>query len=305
MNIYTLHTHSSQPVPQDVVACIGYFDGLHLGHQALVQKVVEQAKEKKAMPALISFEPDPWVVLKQLVHPHHLMTVEEREVIAEKMGIECFIFLDFTEEMAGLSPQEFIEKVLGQLHLKALVCGFDFRFGQFGKGDSAYLKDNCSYPVYTVGQVGDELGKISSTRISRCLEEGKIEEVNALLGRDYSIEGTVIHGLKNGHQLGYPTANLDYSEELLLPKAGIYGGYVILEDKKYLAMISLGHNPSVQYLKKLSLEVHILDYQGDLYGQSLRVYFLAYLREEIHFSSIEKLKEQLAKDEQEVRKRWE
>ena len=304
MEKYFLHMTNGTKIEENLVACIGYFDGLHRGHQALVQKTLEVAKQMKVVPTMISFEPDPRVVIKGISNFKHIMTMSDRFRLAEKLGIEKFVLLDFTKEMAALKPQAFIDQILGQLHLKGLVCGFDFHFGQYGQGDYHFLQKQCDYPVFRIDKVEDQQGKISSTRIGKAIQKGRMEEVNHLLGREYSSEGRVIRGLHNGHSLHFPTANIDYSEELILPKVGVYGGYVLLDGIKKLCMINLGHNPSVQYQKRLSLEVHILDYKGDLYDQTVRIYWLGFLRDEIHFSSKEELIQQLKKDQTEVVKRW-
>lgn len=304
MNIYTLHMHSTINIKEKLVACIGYFDGLHRGHQALVKKVISKAHELQAVPTMISFYPDPWVVIKDIKQPKHITTMDERYALAAKLGIKNFIVLDFTKEVADLSPHDFIHNILGQLSLQALICGFDFHFGRFGRGNSQYLIDECNYPIYTIEEVKDHDEKISSTRICKALQEGKIEEVNRLLGRDYMIEGKVIHGLGNGHKLGYPTANIDYSDELLLPKSGIYGGYLFDDGKKKFCMISLGHNPSIKYQNRLSLEVNIFDFDKNIYGQTIAIYWLGILREEMYFAHKDNLIEQLEKDKEEVLKKW-
>ncbi|MBW9211872.1 MULTISPECIES: riboflavin biosynthesis protein RibF [Terrabacteria group] len=291
-------------IEEKLVACIGYFDGIHVGHQALIQKTIELAKKEKAIPTMISFEPDPWLVIKDMKEIKHITTMEDRMSLVEELGIERFILLDFTKEMASLEPEVFIEQVLGKLHLKGLVCGFDFHFGKQGKGDYSFLQKHCSYPIFQIDKIEDEKGKISSTRISQAIMNGQMEEANRLLGRDYSCQGKVIHGLRKGHQLNFPTANIAYSDELILAKKGVYGGYVFIHGEKKLCMMNLGHNPSIQYQNRLSLEVHILDFDEDLYGQKLRVYWLGFIRDEKYFSSPEELMDQLMKDQIEVIRKW-
>ncbi|MBR2067752.1 MAG: bifunctional riboflavin kinase/FAD synthetase [Solobacterium sp.] len=284
-----------------IAACIGYFDGLHLGHLELIKKAKEYAKEMNCLSALITFDQDPLQILKKEKHMQHIVTFEQRLAIAKKNGIDVAIILHFTEEMASLEPNVFLEKVLGQLNIKALVCGFDFHYGRFGKGNAISLQKEVDYPVSIIDAVSDEIGKISSTRIRESVERGEMESAKRMLGYPFTIMGKVIRGFHQGTGMGYPTANVEIDEEYILPKLGVYAGYCCIEGKQYPSMINLGHNPTIKYREKPSLEVHIFDFENDLYGRVIDVEFIAFIREEKKFNRKEELMQQLDKDNQKIR----
>lgn len=287
-----------------LAACIGYFDGMHRGHQALIHRTEELAQELHCESALITFEPDPWVTIKGMspADAEHITTMRQRINLAVSYGIENICILEFTKAMADLSPEEFAERVLGQLNLSGLVCGYDFHYGYLGKGDSETLKQYGSFRVEVVEEVADGSDKISSTRISKLLEHGEIEEAERLLGHPFEMKGKVIPGRHKGTSLGFPTANIQISPEYLTPKPGVYSGSVLIDGIRHPAMINLGHNPTMNYTERLSLEAHILDYSGNLYGRMLTLRFSHYLRPEIHFQSKDNLIMQLEQDVRSVRK---
>lgn len=282
-------------------ACIGYFDGMHRGHQALLAKTVAKAKEIGCEATMITFDPDPWVTIKGMQDVKHITTVRERINKAVSLGMQNIVVLKFTKEMADLSPEDFITKVLGKLNLQGLVCGFDFHYGKMGSGNTETLKRDASYEVDVVGEIDDELGKISSTRISQCIVDGDMEQAAEMLGSYYSIEGVVVHGRHIGTEIGFPTANISYSDEYLLPKPGVYACIAHINGKRYRAMANLGHNPTFNYRQALSLEVYLLDFDGDIYERTIRVDFLHFMREEVTFKSKNNLILQLEQDVRDVR----
>lgn len=281
-------------------ACIGYFDGVHKGHQELITKTISMAKEKKCETALITFDPDPWVTIKGLQNVQHISTMRQRINKAVALGIQNVVILKFTKEVSDLSPEDFIHKVLGKLNLQGIVCGFDFHFGAMGKGNGEVLKEIASYDVEIVSEVDDNLGKISSTRISNYIQEGEMHKVSELLGNPYTIEGTVIHGRREGTLIGFPTANVSYSSEYILPKIGVYACFAYIHGQRYEAMVNLGHNPTFNYKKELSLEAFLLNYHGDLYGKSISISFIEYMRDEMKFKSKDNLVMQLEQDARNV-----
>ena len=286
-----------------LVACIGYFDGLHKGHQALIHATIEEAKKRGCASGLITFSPDPWVTLKG-IRPNeeeHLTTMQQRIALAHEYGIDKVFVLDFSKKVAALSPDDFLIRILGQLNLQCLVCGYDFHFGAFGKGDGSYLKANAPFAIIEVGEVSEDGIKISSTRITELVKAGEMEKAEQLMGRPFETAGTVVHGLANGHKLGFPTANLSCPVEYVRPRGGVYAGYFIHNGEKYKAMINFGHNPTVVWQSHMSLEANILDFEGDLYGQKASLQFKKYLRPEKAFDSIDDLIAQLKKDQETVR----
>lgn len=283
-----------------VVACIGYFDGMHKGHQALVNATIEKAKELGVESGLITFDPDPWVTLRNAKDVKHITPLQQRINIAVELGIKNIFILNFTKEMAALSPLDFI-KVLDSCNIKALICGFDYHYGQFGKGDIESLKRDADFEVVVVDAVNDNEGKISSTRITNLIEEGEVHKAEELLGYAYRVEGYVVHGNAKGRTIGYPTANVSVPSEYLEPKGGVYACFALIDGKKYKAMVNIGHNPTFNYTETMSLEAYILDFSGNLYDKRLKISFKYYLRPEKKFKYIGNLKMQLEQDEFAVR----
>ena len=283
-----------------VVACIGYFDGMHKGHQALVNATLEKAKELGIESGLITFDPDPWVTLRDAKDVKHITPLQQRINIAVELGIKNIFILNFTKEMAALSPLDFI-KVLDSCNIKALICGFDYHYGQFGKGDIESLKRDADFEVIVIDAVSDSEGKISSTRITNLIEDGEVHKAEELLGYAYRVEGYVVHGNAKGRTIGYPTANVSVPSEYLEPKSGVYACFALVDGKKYKAMVNIGHNPTFNYTETMSLEAYILDFSGDLYDKRLKISFKYYLRPEKKFKYIGNLKMQLEQDEFAVR----
>ena len=283
-----------------VVACIGYFDGMHKGHQALVNATLEKAKELGVESGLITFDPDPWVTLRDAKDVKHITPLQQRINIAVELGIKNIFILNFTKEMAALSPLDFI-KVLDSCNIKALICGFDYHYGQFGKGDIESLKRDADFEVIVIDAVSDSEGKISSTRITNLIEDGEVHKAEELLGYAYRVEGYVVHGNAKGRTIGYPTANVSVPSEYLEPKSGVYACFALVDGKKYKAMVNIGHNPTFNYTETMSLEAYILDFSGDLYDKRLKISFKYYLRPEKKFKYIGNLKMQLEQDEFAVR----
>jgi riboflavin kinase / FMN adenylyltransferase len=285
-----------------MVACIGYFDGFHLGHQTLFNKTLVLAKEKSVLSAIISFEPDPWTILQKLPLVKHLSTIHDRQMMAKKMGFDVWIVIEFNMEMASMSHELFIQRLL-DLSIHDLVCGFDFKFGARGKGDVAYLKqiESDTFHVHVCEEYRLFQEKVSTTRIKKALSEGRIELANQLLGRPFELRGEVIKGRQIGRKIGYPTANLSLNKEYFTPKHGVYVGYVEMDQLHYQAMMSVGKNPTVKDDDLVSIEAHILDFDRDIYGLEVRFQFLHYLRPEEKYSDLQELIDQIKIDEKHTR----
>ena len=260
------------------------------------------SKEKGVSSALITFDKDPWEVLFGEKDIKHIGTLRQRINYAVNYGIQNIIILDFTKEMASLEPEVFIDFLKGRLNLKGMVCGFDFHYGNKGKGSPETLKENHDLDVIVVEAVSDEVGKISSTRISESIISGDMVSAHKMLGYPFTIEGNVIKGNHIGHDLGFPTANVKVDKEYLFPKEGVYAGYCKIGSKRYAAMINLGHNPTINYTKELSLEVHIIDYKEDIYNRFVSVEFIKYLRSEMNFKNKHNLIMQLEQDKRDTKK---
>ena len=270
---------------QPLAACIGYFDGIHKGHQKLIQTVLHICQGNDCEPALITFEPDPWVVLKGIKDVCHITPMSHRMEIGESLGIKKWIILDFDRRMAQISVEQFHEDILKRLQVKHLVCGQDFHYASKGSGSIETLSHCEDFQLHVVEAVLDNQQRISSTLIEQFIQQGEMQECKRQMGRKY----------------GFPTANLKLEDAYIIPKKGVYAGYVEYAQQYYPAIINIGHNPSFNYSLKTSIEAHILDFNQDIYGQRCTFHFEAYLRGEVCFEGMEALATQLKKDELQAR----
>lgn len=287
-----------------LAACIGYFDGLHRGHQILIEEAKMLAAEKELETALITFDPDPWTVIHNKTHVKHLTPIKEKVRIAESLGIDYLITIEFTKDLSKLSPVDFIEKILVPLNVKTLICGADYKFGYRGKGTIEDLKKYGHYyfdtHVVALDRVNEQ--KIGTTAITQAILNGNIEQANHLLGRPYTISGFVIGGQHRGREIGFPTANMDVVDEYVIPKQGVYAGYVEVKGKIYQSVMNIGHNPTFNTTEHLSIETYILDFDEVIYGEIIKQSFIKHLRDELKFDSIDELVEQMHQDVREARK---
>lgn len=296
----TIHVQlNHQPmIGDDLCMAVGYFDGIHQGHQALIETAKKQANEKGLKSAVLSFDPNPSFVLGNQEQEHYLSSLQDRKRILEAMGIDYFIILDFTKAMARLSKDQFIQLCLKDLRCKQVVCGFDFFFGYKGEGDGAYL--STQLPTTIIHQVSNEQQKISTTRIIHHLKNGEIDKANQLLTRPYALTGCVVPGKKRGRTICFPTANLEYGS-YYLPRTGVYAVKVKIGCDIYFGMCNIGMNPTFDDISKMTCETHIFDYDGDLYGKTISLYFYTFIRSDHAFKNIEELKQQLSSDEKKIR----
>lgn len=285
-------------IPNDLkesVCCIGYFDGLHLGHQSLIKECIQIAKEKKLVSGLITFDPDPWNIFFPERKCRHITTMKDRIQLASSLGIEIVYTITFSKEFASLNVDEFHD-LLKKMNVCHLVCGFDFKYGSKNMGNVETLKKQSIFPVSIIQRVDINNKKISSSSIEPYICGGKIDKANQNLGYIYSMSGTIEHGYKRGSELlNIPTANLKVDNEYLIPSPGVYAGYVSIEDILYGAMINVGNNPTFEN-KKVTVEAYIFDFNADIYDKNVRFFFQTKTRNEIKFNSFLELKEQLHKD---------
>lgn len=288
------------------VATIGSFDGVHRGHRCLLNQVRGIADERGLKAVAVTFALSPRKVLGGSdMAP--LNGVEERVKLLREVGMDDVCVLHFTREMAGMTARDFMQQVLrDQLGVAVLVIGYDHRFGcNRADGFDDYVRYGCELGIEVVrGEVcmeGDEA--VSSTRIRQCLMEGRVDEAAQLLGYNYKLCGTVVGGYRVGRKIGFPTANIGVEGgEKLLPADGVYAVLVTDNDGSQLAgMLNIGHRPTVNNGAERSIEVHILEFEGDLYGKSLCIEFVERLREERSFASLDELTAQLAADRKMVR----
>ena len=276
--------------------CLGYFDGIHLGHRELINKTVKEAKEYSLTPTFLTFDPDPNFVLGFKKKNELIMPLEDRFKLVKELGIEDIIVLKFDEESMNLEPNEFIDYLINTLNVKNITVGFDFSFGKRGKGRVKDLLalDNIKVNVIEELKVNDK--KVSSSFIIEDIKSGSVENLKDTLGQLYSIKGTVIKGLGNGKKLSFPTLNIDPLDEYVEPKYGVYAVKVKLKGNEYLGMANIGFHPSISELDKALLEVHLFDFNEDVYGEKVTCTFLSYIREERKFPSLKDLINQLDYD---------
>ena len=288
---------------EDVVACIGYFDGVHLGHQALITKTIERAKEIGAKSMLITFHPDPWSVINRKSNVKHITPLKTKLEVIESFGIDEVVIMKFDSSFSKLSPDDFVNHVLIGLGIVELVIGSDFKFGYKGAGNVSYLKENFGHAIYTheVNLEETDQDIISSTYLIQTILRGEVDTTEKLLGRPYKISGFVIHGSKTGRKIGFPTANLKIEDEFVIPKEGVYAGYVYVGGSKYQSIVNIGYNPTINTRDELSIETHILDFDQVIYGEVIHQTFNKRLRDELKFDSVDALIDQMENDEIEAR----
>ena len=272
------------------VTCIGAFDGVHLGHQALANT----ARFISPNYQILTFDPVPKKYFNNL---HKLLTTKDMKVdILSRLKPESIVFLNF-EEVKDLSPEDFCNILNNKLNTKSIVVGKDFKFGKNREGDVGFLTRYFGIPnVYVLDDYVVKDSKISSTLIKSTINEGKLDLANQYLGYSYKLKGKVVHGNRMGHKIGFPTANINEDINLVIPKFGVYEVLVIKEDKKYKGVMNVGNRPTVSNNLILSYEVHILDFDEDIYDSLLEVEFISFIRDEIKFDNINQLKNQISID---------
>jgi riboflavin kinase / FMN adenylyltransferase len=281
---------------------LGYFDGVHLGHQKVILEAKKQANEKGLASAVMTFDPHPSVVLgKNQKHVHYITPLADKISIIEELGIDYLIIVNFTARFANLLPQEFIDQFVIKLNVKHVVAGFDFSYGRMGKGTMETMpfhsREQFSQSIIQKFTIGNE--KVSSTRIRQYIRDGRTAELPQLLGRFYSTSGTVVHGDKRGRTIGFPTANVDAEGEYILPPVGVYAVRMEIDGVWYQGVCNVGFKPTFnKEALKPSVEVHVFNFDQDIYGKKVIIEWHLYLRQEQKFSGIEELVSQIAKDKQ-------
>ena len=298
MKIFRTIEDISQPLTNACVT-IGNFDGVHFGHQQLFATVVEKARSVNGTSVAITFDPHPLQVLLpggiKLIS-----TCQQKEELIEQSGIDVLVVIPFTKEFAKTTAESFVAELLvRRLGVKELVVGYDYAFGKGRSGNIDFLKQQgqlFNFPVTVVEACykGDQL--VSSTKIRELVREGRMADAKELLGRFYQIRGTVRMGKQRGGKvIGFPTANLKFNEEDLVPKHGVYVTKVFCEGKHYGGILNIGYNPTFGE-EQLVAETHIFDFNEDIYGKPIKVNLLKFLRSEKKFSGPKELAEQIAKD---------
>ncbi len=303
MKVYYSLEAFSESLPHPVVT-MGNFDGIHRGHQEIFRILRQEAKANHGTALVITFFPHPLKVLNPERAPRLITNLQDRVELMECCGIDRVLCLPFNEEFAGWDAERFVRDILvGRLGTKKVLVGEDFRFGRNRKGDIHFLKERgkpFGYTVQKVDPVRVNGLEISSTRIRQSIQEGRIRESAAMLGRPYNISGTVVTGDKRGRTLGFPTANLETDAELLPPN-GVYAVRVVLGKDRRPGVASLGVKPTFSG-RRFTIEAHIFDFDRDIYGKPMRMEFVEWIREEKSFPSAQALAEQIGRDAEEARR---
>lgn len=289
------------PVQQEpTVVVLGNFDGIHLGHQQLISTAILEAQKRKLTSVVLTFDPHPEKVLHPQKNFKLLLSNEKKSQLIAKLGVDVLIFLPFTFELAQYSPEEFAKKVLKEaLKAECVFVGFNYTFGKRASGnvDTLFrLGQKLGFEVKALPPVKINDLVVSSTAIRSALLEGKVERARELLGYWPLLTGQVVRGFQKGRLIGFPTANLAIDEDLLLPQNGVYASIVTLGEQKFLGMTNIGRKPTVGKGLPITVEVNIFDFTDDIYGQKMEIALCRKIRDELKFSSLEELSQQLIKD---------
>ncbi len=294
------------PVLTESAVALGNFDGVHVGHTKLVDKLLSFGLPS----AVYTFEEHPVNVIKGEGTVLSINTNYEKSSIFDSLGVDILIFDDFSD-IRDMTPEVFVKTVLiDKLHAKEVVCGFNYRFGKNGEGNPqrlGQLLEKYGSRLTVINEVKLDAVSVSSTRVRNALENGDVELANRLLGRRFFIDSTVVHGCALGRQMGFPTVNVSFERGRLVLPYGVYLVKCIVDNNEsHVAVVNVGVRPTVNTTDLIpTVEAHLIDYSGDLYGHRVRIEFYKKLRGEVKFESLEKLKEQIAKDIQSCREYFE
>ncbi|MGI2293091.1 bifunctional riboflavin kinase/FAD synthetase [Paenibacillus sp. GXUN7292] len=279
---------------------IGHFDGVHKGHQNVIGQAVKVAQQNNMRAAVMTFTPHPKAVLGRGAHYDECLTpLHDKTAIFAKLGVEVVFVMKFDLQFASVSPEQFIDEVIKKLNVKHITVGFDFRFGSRGAGDPAMLKELClpQIGVSVVEPLFDNGQKVSSTFTRQLLKEGDLKHAERLLGRPYTITGTVERGDGRGSTIGFPTANLRFNDPYAGLKLGVYAIKAEVNGKMYGGVLNYGIKPTFNKEDiKPVMEAHLFDFNQDIYGEAVTVHFIDFIRSEQRFGSVAELIAQINKD---------
>jgi len=291
----------STDLPRGGIGTIGNFDGVHLGHRKILESVVARARAVGRASFAITFEPHPMAVLRPDQAPRRIQTLRQKEEAIEAIGVETLLVVPFTRDLSLMEPEEFVRTLLrDRLGASEILVGAHFAFGRGKRGDLALLARlgaECGFTASAVEEVVVDGAPVSSTRIRRALERGAIGEANAMLGRDYELDGLVARGDRLGHQIGVPTINLEPENELP-PADGVYVTEIEIRSfgRRFPSVSNIGRRPTLYEDYATTIETFVLDFSADVYGERVRLFFLERLREERKFPSMMDLKAQIQND---------
>jgi len=289
------------PTIKKSIVTIGTFDGVHAGHRTIINRIINLAKKRNGQSVLITFEPHP----RFLINPQHrlklLTTLEEKKSLLEKLGLHHLVIAPFTKEFANQEAKNYVEDFLiKKIKPSVLVIGYDHHFGKGRSGNFNLLKQYAEQGHFQLEEISKQLvedAHVSSTTIRKALELGDVREANNLLQSNFQLSGEVVIGDQRGRTIGFPTANLQISsDKKLIPPNGVYAVKAIVNNQRFNAVMNIGFRPTVTDTPELRLEVHLIDFDKDIYGENLKVEFIERIRAEKKFSSFEDLKKQIELD---------
>jgi riboflavin kinase/FMN adenylyltransferase len=307
-----VHTNLNNFRVTNPVVTIGTFDGVHLGHRKVIEQLNELARKYNGESVIFTFYPHPRLITSpEETNLRLLTTLEEKKKLFEKFGVDHLVVFPFDKEFAELSYTNFVEQILvGKMKTRCLVVGYDHRFGKDRQGGFEYLK-NCAerfnFKVEKLDALSVETENVSSTKIREALQSGDIKKANHYLGYRFTLHGKVIEGNQLGRKIGFPTANIEASDKnKIIPGYGVYAVKVVVNNSEYKGMLNIGTRPTFNNnADNRSIEVHIFDFNDDIYNRGITLVFVAKIREEQKFAGVEKLTEQLKKDKIEALKIFE
>lgn len=289
---------SVPPEPRPSAVALGVFDGVHLGHRAILGTALTRARAGGLEAVVCTFDPHPMEVLQPDRAPRPITTLDERLTLIGATGVDAVVVLAFTRELASVEPEAFVKDVLlGRLRAREIVVGYDHRFGRGARGDARLLQalgDRLGFKAHVVPPMTVQGEAVSSTGIRAALQRGDVDTAARALGRPYSIAGPVTAGAGRGRTLGFPTANIEAERPVLLAR-GVYRARLHVDDRQHAAVVNIGVRPTFGETA-LAVEAHLLDFSGDLYGRRVRLDVLERLRDEMRFASVEDLKAQVTRD---------
>lgn len=302
----TLYIHHPHPfkthLEPDKVIALGFFDGVHLGHQKVIKEAKRIATEKNMSCAVMTFDPHPSAIIKHKKTVQSLAPLEEKIKLIASLGVDELYVVHFTKEFASLLPQEFIDQYIIALSVKHVVAGFDYTYGKMGRGTMETLPFHSrnQFTHTVIEKYRKDEKKVSSTEIRKLIGDGKVEKAAMMLGRNYEIKGVVVDGDKRGGRaLGFPTANIQCAPDYLVPQIGVYAVLIEVDGLWYKGMCNIGYKPTFNKNQLITtIEVNIFNFSSMIYGKKVTVRFMTRIRDEQKFENIEALIEQLNQDKQ-------
>ena len=300
LQLNIIHSISSFESSQKTIVTIGTFDGIHIGHQKILKKLIKTAKKRKEKSVLLTFFPHPRMVLQKNVAIELLNTIDEKSKLLEEIGLDYLIIHPFSKEFSRLTALDFVRDVLvNQLNTSKLIIGYDHHFGKNREGNIDQLREYSTMYDFEVEEIpAQDIDNVSvsSTKIRNALLTGHLKTANKYLGYHYTITGVVVNGKKIGGQIGFPTANIHVEENYkLIPKTGVYVIKSFINNRVHFGMMNIGYRPTLDG-KHQTIEAHFFDLHQDLYGKTLTIEFLYFLRDEQKFNSVDELILQLKND---------